>query len=170
MAEVARVVLEKNVEIPLRDGTVTHANVYSPKVDTPVPAIIVWTPYGKYLLFAPTFYLDPAGAAESGFAVASHDTRDRYKSDGDIYSHRYEAGDGYDSVEWVAGRARCDCSIGMSGLSYLGAARWLAPIEWPPHSKTIVPITIGSQHYIDMMAHKGGAFISGARLFGSSRA
>ncbi len=161
----ARIVLEKNVEIPLRDGTVTRANVYRPDVDAPVPAILIRTPYSKDLLFAQTFSLDPVRAAESGFAVVFQDTRGRYESEGDFYPYRYEAEDGYDSVEWVAEQAWCDGSVGMSGLSYLGAAQWLAAIEKPPHLKTIVPITIGSQHYMDMMSFKGGAFKLGYLLF-----
>lgn len=160
-----RIVLEKNVEIPLRDGTVTRANVYRPEADTPVPAILVRTPYSKDLLFAQTFSLDPVRAAESGFAVVFQDTRGRYESDGEFYPYRYEAEDSYDSVEWVAEQAWCDGSIGMSGLSYLGAVQWLAAIERPPHLRTIVPITIGSQHYMDMMSYKGGAFKVGYLLF-----
>ncbi len=47
-----RIILEKNVEMPLRDGTVTRANdVYRPEADAPVPAILVRTPYSKNLLF-----------------------------------------------------------------------------------------------------------------------
>ncbi len=160
-----RIILEKDVEIPLRDGTVTRANVYRPEADAPVPAILVRTPYSKDLLFAQTFSLDPVRAAESGFAVVFQDTRGRYESDGDFHPYRYEAEDGYDSVEWVAGQNWCDGSVGMSGLSYLGAAQWLAAIERPPHLKTIVPITIGSQHYMDMMSYKGGAFKVGYLLF-----
>jgi predicted acyl esterase len=100
------IILEKNVEMPLRDGTVTRANVYQPEADAPVPAILVRTPYSKDLLFAQTFSLDPVRAAESGFAVVFQDTRGRYESDGDFHPYRYEAEDGYDSVEWVA---RQDC-------------------------------------------------------------
>lgn len=46
-----RIILEKNVEMPLRDGTVTRANVYQPEAGAPVPAILVRTPYSKNLLF-----------------------------------------------------------------------------------------------------------------------
>lgn len=160
-----RVIIENNVEIPLRDGTVTRANIYRPQTEDLVPAILVRTPYSKDLLFAQTFSLDPVRAAESGFAVVFQDTRGRYKSEGNFHPYRYEAEDGYDSVEWVAEQDWCDGSIGMSGLSYLGAAQWLAAIERPPHLKTIVPITIGSQHYMDMMAYEGGAFKLGYLLF-----
>jgi predicted acyl esterase len=34
-----RIILEKNVEIPLRDGTVTRATVYRPEAGAPVSAI-----------------------------------------------------------------------------------------------------------------------------------
>lgn len=111
------------------------------------------------------FSLDPVRAAANGYAVIFQDTRERYESEGSFYPYRSEAQDGYDSVEWVAAQWWCDGSVGMSGLSYLGAVQWLAAIERPPHLKTIVPTTIGSQHSMDMMAYTGGAFKLGYLLF-----
>ena len=33
--------------VTLRDGTVIYADVFRPTGDEPVPAILVWGPYGK---------------------------------------------------------------------------------------------------------------------------
>jgi predicted acyl esterase len=43
------VIWEKDVEVPLRDGTVIRADIFRPaELDgTPVPTILPWSPYGK---------------------------------------------------------------------------------------------------------------------------
>lgn len=38
---------EKDVEIILRDGVKTRADIFRPKEGGPVPALIAWSPYGK---------------------------------------------------------------------------------------------------------------------------
>lgn len=38
---------EKDVKIPLRDGTILRADVFRPAGPDLVPAIIPWSPYGK---------------------------------------------------------------------------------------------------------------------------
>jgi predicted acyl esterase len=44
------IVFEKDMAIPLRDGTIIRADVFRPpsaSVDHPVPALLAWSPYGK---------------------------------------------------------------------------------------------------------------------------
>jgi predicted acyl esterase len=38
---------EKDVEIILRDGIKTRADIFRPAEGGPVPALIAWSPYGK---------------------------------------------------------------------------------------------------------------------------
>lgn len=40
-------VWEKDIEIPLRDGTILKGDVFRPDQSDRVPAIIPWSPYGK---------------------------------------------------------------------------------------------------------------------------
>jgi predicted acyl esterase len=40
-------VFEKDVEVPLRDGTILRGDVFRPTSSTKVPAIIMFSPYGK---------------------------------------------------------------------------------------------------------------------------
>lgn len=41
-------ILEKDIEIPLRDGKIIRADVYRPAdFDDKVPALVAWSPYGK---------------------------------------------------------------------------------------------------------------------------
>lgn len=40
-------VYEKDVKIPMRDGTVLRADIFRPEDNKRVPAILPWSPYGK---------------------------------------------------------------------------------------------------------------------------
>ena len=40
-------IYEKDVEIPLRDGTMLRGDIFRPEGATHVPAIVPWSPYGK---------------------------------------------------------------------------------------------------------------------------
>lgn len=40
-------VWERDVEIPMRDGTILRADVFRPVESAKVPAIVAWSPYGK---------------------------------------------------------------------------------------------------------------------------
>lgn len=42
-------VWERNVAIPMRDGIQIYADIYRPDVDTEVPVILAWSPFGKHL-------------------------------------------------------------------------------------------------------------------------
>jgi putative CocE/NonD family hydrolase len=156
---------ELAVDIPMRDGVITRADIYRPAGDAPVPAILVRTPYDRRSPRTAAFSVEPLRATASGFAVAYQDTRGRFASEGDFYPYRFEAEDGYDSVEWLAAQPWCDGNVGMSGFSYLGAVQWLAASLRPPHLRALVPLCVGSEHYRDMMAYTGGAFRLGYLLW-----
>ena len=38
---------EKDVEIPLRDGTILRCDIFRPEIQETVPAMVPWSPYGK---------------------------------------------------------------------------------------------------------------------------
>lgn len=161
-----RIALEKNVVIPMRDGTATRANVYRPDASGSVPAILVRTPYSKDMIVGQNTTLDPVRAVESGLAIVFQDVRGRYESDGDLTMFE-EADDGYDSVEWVAGQPWCDGNVGMTGSSYLGLVQWLAAARQPPSLRTIVPINIGTPPYMETLCFtgSGGVFKLGYVLW-----
>ena len=115
-----RVDVERNVAVPVRDGTVLRADLYLPGGAGPFPALVQRTPYNKAHL--PVVYnLDPIRAAGAGYAVLNQDTRGRFASDGEFRPFRDEAADGYDTVEWAAAQPWCSGRVGMLGASYAGA-------------------------------------------------
>ena len=39
--------VERNVDMPMRDGVLLRANVFRPECDGPFPGLLLRTPYGK---------------------------------------------------------------------------------------------------------------------------
>ena len=138
MPDVERILLERNVPIPLRDGTTTYANVWRPADGPPVPAIMVRTPYTKEVEEINVFS-EPRVAAARGFAIVSQDVRGRGFSEGEFDPYFQEGADGYDSIEHVAGLDWCSGHVFMVGNSYVGATQWLAAVESPPSLTAIAP-------------------------------
>src|SRR5580693_3527007 len=132
-----RLVLEKNVPVPMRDGVVLRADVMRPAESGKFPVLLYRTPYGKE--DEQREYTTFKHAAERGYAVVIQDVRGRYQSDGDFRPYENEGPDGYDTIEWCAGQPWSTGAVGTFGLSYPGAVQWLAAVQTPPHLKAMVP-------------------------------
>jgi hypothetical protein len=135
------VVFENNVEMKTRDGVALRADIYRPKADGKFPVVLQRTPYDKYQLGGISFGLK---AAARGYVCIIQDVRGRNASEGEWYPFKYEAQDGYDSVEWAAALPYANGKVGMFGLSYIGATQMLAAIAAPPHLVRIFPIITAS--------------------------
>lgn len=99
---------DKDVAIPLRDGTVLRADIFRPASlkDRPLPAILAWSPYGKTgsgeNLTTNFAYLgvgkeslsglekfeapDPAEWCPRGYAIVQPDSRGCFHSEGDLFT------------------------------------------------------------------------------------
>ncbi len=78
---------EKDLEVPMRDGTILRANVTRPVAEGQFPVLLERTPYDKEggsenTIGSPQFY------AARGYAVVIQDVRGRFASDGDFYPFR----------------------------------------------------------------------------------
>lgn len=156
--------VERGVPVPMRDGVVLRADVYRPDGPAPVPAIVYRTPYDRSSPLIPLAAVDPERAAAAGFALVVQDVRGRHGSEGSFYTFAHEGRDGFDTVEWVAGRDWCDGGVAMAGRSYGAAAQWLAAAERPPHLRAIAPVVIGADFFHNWV-YQGGAFQLGFNLF-----
>lgn len=151
----ADVVIERDVEVPTRDGTLLRINVFRSAEGGARPVIASIHPYGKDALprrrgnrwtFSPQYRMlrqpkpltfsaltgweapDPAWWTAQGFVVVNADSRGCGRSDGtgDLLSHQ-EAEDTYDLVGWLADQAWSDGRVVM-----LGCLIWpLASTPWP---------------------------------------
>jgi putative CocE/NonD family hydrolase len=129
--------LLQDVEIPMRDGVVLRADIYTPEGPGPFPALLYRTPYSK--ADAAVSYDTHLRAVARGYVVILQDIRGRYASEGFFEPYRNEGRDGYDSIEWAAAQPWSNGKVGTFGLSYPGAVQWLAAIESPPHLVAMAP-------------------------------
>lgn len=153
-----RIVVEKDVAVPMRDGVSLATDVYRPDEEGRFPVILVRTPYNKSdPLLTNVIMFDPVRAAASGYAVCVQDCRGRYASEGKFRPIQQEIEDGYDAVEWCAQQPWSNERVGMAGASYVGATQWLAAIASPPHLVAIAP-NITASNYHEGWFYQGGAF------------
>jgi putative CocE/NonD family hydrolase len=155
MARVSMVV-DRDVEARMRDGTILRADVYRPAEGGPFPTLLMRTPYDRSQPMAPGAIPDPLTATARGYAVVLQDVRGRYGSDGEFVPFVAEANDGHDSVEWIASEAWCDGNVGMMGASYVGYTQWMAASQQPAHLRAISPIVATSDLH-DFWIYEGGA-------------
>ena len=137
------IVFDRDIEIPLRDGSRLRADVF-----------MVWGPYGKTGSSPLNLHVMPgrAGVAESrlsryesfegpdpaewvarGYAIVNVDSRGTMNSEGDIrVQGSAEGRDGHDAIGHIAALPWCNSSVGM--VQYHIAA------QHPPHLKCIAPL------------------------------
>ena len=147
-----QVIFEHNVTAKMRDGVTLRADIYRPRAEGKFPVLLERTPYDK--THERDFGLK--GGAR-GYVVVVQDTRGRYASEGEWYTFKNEANDGYDTVEWAAALPYADGKVGMFGGSYVGATQFWAAIAHPPHLAGIAP-DVTASNYHDGWTYQGGAF------------
>src|SRR5713101_7861968 len=145
------VVIERNVDGKMRDGTVLRADVYRPSEPGRYPVLVTRTPYNKQLMAVATLDFDPIRAAEAGYVVVIQDVRGRWASDGEgFFPYRDEFEDGHDTVEWAATQDWSNGNVGCYGVSYLGGTTWHAAASAPPSLRAIAPTTAPNHFGVQM--------------------
>ncbi|MDH3733518.1 MAG: CocE/NonD family hydrolase [Gemmatimonadota bacterium] len=153
--------------VPMRDGVRLATDVYRPArdgvpVEDALPALLQRTPYDKT---ASGLVAQARWLASHGYVVVLQDTRGLYGSEGVFQKYfEYDAPDGYDTIEWIAGLDFVEPKVGMWGTSYGAHTQADAAKMAPPALATIVPTMGGIS---DAWTHKvrfGGAFELGQQL------
>ena len=159
-------IFAKDVDVPMRDGTILRADVTRPDASGSFPVIIERTPYsktgGENAVKAPDFF------ARRGYIVIIQDVRGRFASEGDFYPFRDDGAgplqDGYDTIEWAAAQSWCNGKVGMIGGSYSGATQYQAARSRPPHLVAQF-VRESSADYYHEWVHRGGAHEHGFSLY-----
>jgi uncharacterized protein len=170
-----KLVIEKDVQIPLRDGTVLYADIFRPDGGNErFPAIMNITVYQKDKLWIPPADLEekanphmnwetvnPEWWCPRGYACVRVDSRGTGKSPGKSDPSSYqESLDFYDAIEWIAKRPWCSGNIGTLGISYHASSQWRVANLRPPSLKCIMPWEGRADQYRDQAYH-GGIFSLG---------
>ena len=134
-AKFFKVVLEQDLKVVMRDGTILRADVYRPDSPDKFPVLLQRTPYDKS---RPTSIEMTQLLAERGYISIIQDVRGRYASEGDFHpgfysGKHYDAEDGYDTVEWAARLPWSTGKVGTVGNSYCGWTQWELADTRPPH-------------------------------------
>ncbi|KAJ5725008.1 alpha/beta-hydrolase [Penicillium malachiteum] len=153
---------EHNQVYETRDGKKLRVDIFRPVTDDPVPAILMWSPYGKSSTgplnlgsaalragvaksklsgFQSFEGLDPAEWVARGYAVINADSRGSGDSEGDIrFWGSGDGKDGYDLIEQLAKEPWCTGKVATAGNSWLAVSQWFIASEQPPHLAAIAPL------------------------------
>ena len=161
--------IERDVMIPMRDGTLMATDVYRPDNVDAAPLLLERTPYGKHLPSRSEITAaDPSKALSRedvaarfvarGFAVAYQDTRGRYNSEGVFAKYLADGADGFDAVQALASLPGLDGRVGMFGLSYSAHTQVAAASMGPPALRALVADSGGFSSAHRSGVRQGGAF------------
>src|SRR6476660_77887 len=147
------ILIEKDVDVPMRDGGRLKADVFRPKDGKRVPALLNLGPYQKDKLWIPPSNLEekpnplmnwetvnPLWWVPRGYASVRVDGRGSGKSPGQCEPWSFaESVDFYDAIEWAAAQPWCNGNVGLSGISYSAINQWFVANLQPPSLKAIIP-------------------------------
>jgi putative CocE/NonD family hydrolase len=152
----AEVLIERDVTVPMGDGTVLRAHVYRPRAPGRYPVLVERTPYDVVERVED----DARRLAGHGYVFVAQEVRGRFSSEGDFRPWRDEGWgehcDGYDIIEWAARQPWSTGDVGMRGGSYSGYNQYLAAPTRPPHLRAMYVRQGPSDLYHDL-AFPGGA-------------
>jgi predicted acyl esterase len=161
----------RDVEIPVRDGTLLRADLFLPDAAGAYPTLVGISPYGKEIQSLPVppqpptspVYAreieagDPGFLTDHGYAQLIVDDRGIGRSGGTYrgWMSPQEAQDGFDVIEWAAAQEWSDGNIGMVGVSYYGTIQLAVAALQPPHLKAIMPFNAPADFYRESTHHGG---------------
>ncbi|KAJ1027679.1 hypothetical protein NDA16_002018 [Ustilago loliicola] len=172
-------IFEKNVSIRLRDGVRILTDIFRPVSDGKVPAILVWSPYGKTgrgrCSLSAVSWLnagvlpsslsglekfegpDPARWCPQGYAIINIDPRGTYDSEGvqSPVPSRQTCLDSYDAIEWLAKQPWCSGKIGATGNSQLAMSQYFIGESQAPHLAALAPWEGLTDNYRSVVARGG---------------
>jgi predicted acyl esterase len=165
----AAILIERDVDVPMRDNARLKADVFRPKGGKRVPALLNLGPYQKDKLWIPPENLEekpnplmnwetvnPLWWVPRGYAAVRIDGRGSGKSPGQCEPWSFaESIDFYDAIEWAAAQPWCNGNVGLPGISYFAINQWFVANHQPPSLKAIIPWEGFADIYRDALFHGG---------------
>ena len=167
-SDSSKIVIERDVRIPMSDGITLAADVFRPVETDPVPAILIVSPYSRTSTQARA-----TAWARRGYAVVFVDSRGTFDSEGEYYPYVNEGRDAYDVQQWIGQQAWSDGKVGMWGKSYPAFIELLSAPFGSPHLKAVIPVSSQSDNFYGIWYSRGllnqgiafiGALFLGGRL------
>jgi uncharacterized protein len=163
------ILVERDVDVPMRDGARLKADVIRPDDGATFPAILNLGPYQKDKIWIPPDDLEekpnplmnwetinPQWWVPRGYAAVRVDARGTGKSpgQGEPWSLQ-ESIDFYDAIDWAARQPWCSGAIGLTGISYFAINQWFVANHRHPAVKAIIPWEGFADLYRDALFHGG---------------
>jgi predicted acyl esterase len=175
------ITIERDVAVMTRDGTRLSANVFRPKALGRHPVVMTITAYHKddgprrypdhlRTSLDPDFDMgtfevspwtpwegpDPAYWVSQGYAVVTLDSRGYGKSGGvaSVLSLQ-DRHDFHDAITWAGTQDWSTGNVGLTGVSYLAIAQWVAASGAPEHLEAITPWEGQSDNFREVLFHGG---------------
>jgi putative CocE/NonD family hydrolase len=140
-ADSPRVVVRRDIRIPMPDGVELLADHYRPAGagSPPWPAVLIRTPYGHR---TPLGRLFGSVLARRGLQVVVQSVRGTFGSGGEFWPFHSEQEDGLATAAWLREQPWCDGRLATAGPSYLGYTQWaLGPYLDPPLEAMCLSVT-----------------------------
>ena len=148
-----QVAIERDVQVPMSDGTVLLADHYLPVSVASAATVLVRCPYGRRGPFA----LQSAQIlAERGYHVLLQSIRGTFGSGGEFEPMRHEITDGQDTVAWLRQQSWFEGRLATYGASYLGFVQWALAMDPPP--ELVAAIVHVGPHDFSRSAYRNGVF------------
>jgi len=142
-------------KVRMSDGVHLATDVWLPEGRGPFPVLLTRTPYHRHHAEASVDFSQEAQTYTNwGYAYVIQDTRGKYDSEGAFHPFD-EAGDGQDTLDWIAEQKWCNGRIGMVGKSYMGLVQIPAAIGGHEALKCIVPRVAPSNFFRDYSRYDG---------------
>jgi putative CocE/NonD family hydrolase len=142
-------VIDRRVQVPMRDGTRLMTDIYRPKHPAgPVPIIFVRTPYNFNFWdvrnSAPADMTAAVDAVRRGYAYVVQNERGHFFSEGVYDILGPPRSDGYDMIKWLHEQTWANGKVGLIGCS--STAEWQMGVAAmaPPGLATIIPESFGA--------------------------
>jgi putative CocE/NonD family hydrolase len=123
-----KIIIDRAVRVPMRDGTILLADHYVPMVRRSRPTVLIRCPYGR----GPQFGVVAWSLAEHGYHVLLQSCRGTFGSGGRFTPAVDEATDGQDTVAWLRDQPWFSGHLALVGQSYLAFTAWALAADPPP--------------------------------------
>ncbi|MCA9985356.1 MAG: CocE/NonD family hydrolase, partial [Anaerolineales bacterium] len=151
------IIMERDVPIPMRDGTILRANVYRPKAEGRFPVLVERVVYELIARCTANaeFYVP------RGYVFVGQSVRGAFASDGILDPFRDDGWganrDGYDTIEWAGTQPWSNGRVGMVDGSYSGITQYMIAPSRPPHLKALFAREASLNPYFDF-PYRSGAY------------
>jgi uncharacterized protein len=152
-AQTRDLTLERDLQVPMPDGTVLLLDRYAPRASQGLPVVLIRSPYGRSGLLA-ELWARPF--AERGFQALIQSARGTFGSGGTFDPHHYERSDGLATLDWIKQQPWFGGAIFTFGQSYLGYTQWAIARDAGPELKALAT-QITTAHFANM-TYAGGSF------------